>query len=558
VKISDHFSIGDEFEKKGLADWLDAVGQDLKMNEVEQRLNKKTLEGVMIRPLGTKSSSIQLNTFPTLRNKFQSYENSDQLAQHIATDRENGINNFHLKMQQLPQDYSWIQSGDKVWINISDLKQLESLVEVTTSNQVRLLVDPFLFLAEDNLTEVLDQLQAKLSSNVSLLLDATRIHNAGASMVQEIAFIVSWLSKYLNHAKKHQYQSHIILHLSCDSQVFSNVAKLRAVRFLTERMLEEFALDISFEIMASNSLREQTLYDPWVNILRNVTSNFAATLGGADSMDAFAYSELFTRMAKEQKNELASRIARNGLHIMLEESHLATVSDPMQGSYSVEDLTTQLIENGWNLFLQKEREGGFKLDTFAKEVDAIAQARYLEVRKRKKTVTGLNNFANIEDSIKGLYKADKVHDKSSGQFPLRRLGAEFETLRMNYETGAKQISGYVAIFGDPSKLTARANFAKNYFEVLGIPMVESTGSGLSVKEHLQQMKDATLVVLCAQDDEYQKILDDSLSQLEGKKVYLAGKPAEVKLEDYQSKGLQGNIFMGQDVYTVLSQLVEEL
>ena len=86
-------------------------------------------------------------------------------------------------------------------------------------------------------------------------------------------------------------------------------------------------------------------YDPWVNMLRTTVAAFAAGVGGADAVTVLPFdSPLGTPDA------FGRRIARNTSHLLIDESHVATVADPAGGAYAVEKLTDDLAVAAWELF----------------------------------------------------------------------------------------------------------------------------------------------------------------------------------------------------------------
>ena len=543
------FAFTDEFENLDYAKWLEIVGHDLKLEDVEKKLNSKSLEGVSFSPLSTNSKSIYLKSYPKSRVFYKGLslaKAGDELRKSIQENLDGGINNFLVQVdKELPKDLSFLEMDAQVIIQLNNpnyveqcLDRLNAIFNCANNKRISIVISEFAQTSHSNL-------------EISNLVDATKIHNAGASMVQELAYILSTGHQLLINSLKSKKELKIQFHVACDSMFFGNVAKLRALRFMWERLQEEYQTTCDFEIVTTSSLREQTLYDPWVNILRNVTSSFAAMLGGADRISCLAYDGLFEQLTNSQRDQLGDRIARNSMHILSQESHLDAVKDPLAGSYSVENLTIQLIEGAWQLFLDWEKNNGVmnRLEEFAKEVSAIALCRFEHIRNRKHILTGINNFANPQESIQSLYQQKTVYEKEFGQFPVRRHAREFEQLRMDYELKEKNLLAYVACYGDPAKLSARINFAKNYFELLGMEVKESSGKNLSHKDHLAQMGEARVIILCAQDDDYQEIVAGAKLEFEPKKMFLAGK--------FNDSSIPA-IHQGQDVYHILAKLVEEL
>ena len=94
--------------------------------------------------------------------------------------------------------------------------------------------------------------------------------------------------------------------------------------------------------------------------------------------------------------------------------------------------------------------------------------------------------------------------------------------------------------GDLGLLNNRINFIKNYFELIGLEVIEPT--------HSPSIAENKILVLCAKDEDYPELAKQTQNQKCVAK-YLAGK---VEVSGFEM------IHAGQDVYQVLSQLVTKL
>lgn len=385
----------------------------------------------------------------------------------------------------------------------------------------------------------------KILENVKIEKDEinlVEVHNAGASIIQELTYALHLYNQALI-----EKQSNIKVHIATDSLFFSNIAKLRALRFMFERMNEESGHKLNFIFITHNSLREQTLFDPWVNMLRSTTSAMAGILGGADFITSFSYDHLYTVFSKDTESNLGKRNALNELKILLEESKLDQVNDPLKGSYSLEDITYKFIEKSWSLFVRDENNFLNQLETFSKEVEKTAIKRFELVRKRKITITGINNFANPEESLESIYpKKFSVVEDDKGLFPLRFVSSEFDILRASFKVEENKIA--LLKFEKDAKISARVNFCKNYFEVIGAKVSE-----ISEDEDFSQFKH---IIICSTDSDYDNRLEEIVMKIKKSKpksIYLAGKRSNI--EDLK---ITDSLYMGQDIYSVLNTFVKEI
>lgn len=140
---------------------------------------------------------------------------------------------------------------------------------------------------------------------------------------------------------------------------FEDICKLRAARkmwsdLLTRRygITDERALRLRTHIVTAGSA--MTYQEPINNIVRGTVMGLAAVLGGVQSMGISAYDEALS-VPSEQAHQQSVRIQQ----ILMHETGLTAVGDPLGGSYYVESLTAQIEERAWEFFEQLEEQGGF-------------------------------------------------------------------------------------------------------------------------------------------------------------------------------------------------------
>jgi methylmalonyl-CoA mutase len=194
-------------------------------------------------------------------------------------------------------------------------------------------------------------------------LSESNFNNAGADIVQELAFGISMGSEYLVQLTGRGLSagfaaSKIRFSFGVGSGYFTEIAKLRAARLLWSTVMNGFLQGSSegtiMDIHSVTNKRNKTTKDPYMNMLRTQTEAMSAILGGTDSLTVEPFD-----IALRQPDEFSERIARNQQLILKEESYFDKVADPSAGSYYIEKLTQQIAENAWKLFVETEEEGGF-------------------------------------------------------------------------------------------------------------------------------------------------------------------------------------------------------
>ncbi|MCO4755035.1 MAG: hypothetical protein KC478_11180, partial [Bacteriovoracaceae bacterium] len=513
---------------------------------VEKVLNTKTVEGIEYKGLYTQGTVMpELTTYPKSIAASRIYDSGLVEESDLKEDYEQGMHGCVLMVEGKSWKSKFSKSVNPTFIlqrNSDDLiSQFENPESVfVDANQLDL----------QNFDKDVKRVAAK---GVGFAVNISQTHNAGASAVQEISYGLGIFHALL---KAGVAPKSIKFFTAVDSLIFLNIAKLRALRYLAEEVLEAFGHKKEVFILATSSLREQTLYDPWVNMLRNCSGSMAAILGGADQMAIRTHDSLFSLLTHERPSDQGRRSARNTLNIAIEESRLDFVMDPGKGSFALEELSRELVTQSWENFLSWEEEGLLNnIDDFAASVKAIAKSRYEKTRSRKTIVTGVNEFANPEETIESLYKKTwRPVEVPYGRFPLRRSAFEFEDLRLSIEKSEQELKACIIRKGPLAKLSGRINFVKNIFETMGLEIIE-TEEEKSLDEYFELAREnkCEILIFCGVDDEYASWVRPGDRDM-FKHQFIAGKKENFELSNKEEFI---DLFMGKNIYNDLKQLVGE-
>lgn len=407
------------------------------------------------------------------------------------------------------------------------------------------------------------------------LADGRIIHDAGGSEAQELAFVLATAVAYLRALADSgiaidEARRMIHARLSADADQFLTLAKFRAMRLLWANVERSCGLAPErLFVSADTAWRMLTRRDPYVNLLRATIAVFAAGLGGASSITVLPHT-----LALGLPDPFARRIARNTQLILLEESNLDKVSDPAAGSGGIEDLTGQLARTAWALFQEIERAGG----VFAALQAGLLQAKMGEVRtarakaiaRRKDVLTGASEFPDLKEApVDVLAPAPAAQPLPTAAVPFAalppiRLAEPFERLRDRSDavlaaTGARP-RVFLANLGSHADFTARATFARSFFEAGGIEALGSEGRDAASIGQAFRDSGAGLACLCSSDKIYAAqavAAAGALRQAGAVHIYLAGRPGE--LEGALSEaGVTGFIFAGDDAVAALNAAYEKL
>ena len=237
------------------------------------------------------------------------------------------------------------------------------------------------------------------------------MHEAGATAVQELAFTIADGKEYVIRAMESgldidAFAGRLSFFFGIGMNFFMEVSKLRAARTLWHRVMDGLgAKDERSKMLRTHcqtsgvSLQEQ---DPYNNVIRTTVEAMAATLGGTQSLHTNALDE-----AIALPTDFSARIARNTQIVLAEESGITKVVDPLGGSYYVEALTSELVDQAWKIIGEVDELGGMTKAVATgmpkRLIEEAAAARQARVDKGEDVIVGVNKYRlGTEDQLDTL------------------------------------------------------------------------------------------------------------------------------------------------------------
>ena len=230
--------------------------------------------------------------------------------------------------------------------------------------------------------------------------------NGGANDVQEVAYALATAVCYVRQLAQRNIDIHTIAKsmmftFSLGANFFMEIAKLRALRVLWARIMEAFGAeeaDRAVHVHGRTSAFTKTVYDPYVNLLRNTTQAFSGVVGGLNSLEVSPFDQPIRKA-----DDFSRRIARN-IQVMLQtEFELRQPVDPVGGSWYVETLAAELCEKIWAEFQTIESKGGIvaalKEGYPQAQVKAILDERFKNLAYRRDVAVGNNMYANMTEEL---------------------------------------------------------------------------------------------------------------------------------------------------------------
>ena len=255
----------------------------------------------------------------------------------------------------------------------------------------------------------------------SISISGYHMQEAGATLVQELAFTIADGREYVRAALKagldvDAFAPRLSFFFAIGMNFFMEAAKLRAARLLWSRVMEEFAPKKPGSSMLRThcqtsgvSLQEQ---DPYNNVIRTAYEAMSAALGGTQSLHTNALDE-----AIALPTEFSARIARNTQLILQEETGVTKVVDPLAGSYYVESLTNELVEKAWALIEQVEEMGGMTKAVASGmpklKIEEAAATRQANIDRGEEVIVGVNKYRLEKEDEIDILDVDNVAVRNS-------------------------------------------------------------------------------------------------------------------------------------------------
>ncbi|WP_395395208.1 methylmalonyl-CoA mutase [Novosphingobium sp. BL-8A] len=266
----------------------------------------------------------------------------------------------------------------------------------------------------------------------SISISGYHMQEAGATQVQELAFTIADGAEYVKYGVASgldidKFAGRLSFFFAIGMNFFMEVAKLRAARVLWHRVMTELgAKDERSKMLRTHcqtsgvSLQEQ---DPYNNVIRTTIEAMASMLGGTQSLHTNALDE-----AIALPTDFSARIARNTQIIIQEETGMCNVVDPLGGSYYIESLTQQLVDQAWEIIERVQAEGGMAKAVAAgwpkAMIETAAAARQARVDRGDDVIVGVNKYRLASEDLLETLEVDNAKVREGQIARINKMKAE--------------------------------------------------------------------------------------------------------------------------------------
>ena len=277
------------------------------------------------------------------------------------------------------------------------------------------------------------------------------VSEAGSSPLDEVAFTMCNLITYVEEVRKtglhvDEFAPRLAFFYVCQSDFFEEIAKFRAARRVYAKIMKERfgaqnpeSMRLRFHCQTAAASLTKPQYT--VNIVRTGLQALAAVLGGAQSLHTNGMDEAFAIPTAE-----AMKVALRTQQVIADESGVASVVDPLGGSYYVESLTTQYEKAIFAVVDEVDAKGGtIKLTEdgwFERRIADFAYDTALKKASGEKPVLGVNKY----------FDADEKFDIELHPYDLSTATRQIDRLnRVRRERDSAKVSALLDRLADTAK-----------------------------------------------------------------------------------------------------------
>ena len=264
--------------------------------------------------------------------------------------------------------------------------------------------------------DIIEYTSKKMPKYNGISISGYHMQEAGSNQLQELAYTLANGMEYVRTAMAKgldidDFAPRLSFFFAIGMNFFMEVAKLRAARTIWAQIMENFGAKNPKSMMmrthCQTSGASLTEKDPYNNVIRTTIEGMAGVFGGTQSLHTNSFDE-----AMALPTDSSARIARNTQIILQEEANLTNVVDPLGGSFYVESLTDQLVQEAWKIITEIEDVGGMtkavskglpKLDI--EKAAAMKQAR---IDMGEETVVGVNKHRLVEEEEINILRIDNL------------------------------------------------------------------------------------------------------------------------------------------------------
>jgi len=250
------------------------------------------------------------------------------------------------------------------------------------------------------IADIFEYTSKKMPKFNSISISGYHMQEAGATPEIELAYTLAdgleYIKKGLETGMKiDDFAPRLSFFWAIGMNHFKEIAKLRAGRMLWAKIVKDFnpknQKSLALRTHSQTSGWSLTEQDPFNNVARTTIEAMAAVFGGTQSLHTNALDE-----AIALPTDFSARIARNTQIYLQKETQITKTVDPWAGSFELEKLTEEIVDNAWKLIQEVQELGGM---TKAIEkgipkmrIEEAAAKKQARIDSGKDVIVGVNKY----------------------------------------------------------------------------------------------------------------------------------------------------------------------
>jgi methylmalonyl-CoA mutase N-terminal domain/subunit len=334
----------------------------------------------------------------------------------------------------------WLVAGERHGIAPRDMDgtlQTDIFKEYIAQKEWLFPPEPHLRLIGD----LMEYCAAEMPRYKPLSVSGYHIREAGSTAAQELAFTLADGFAYVELGQSrgldvNAFASGLSFFFDAHIDFFEEIAKFRAARRIWARWLrdvygatDERALRLRFHTQTAGV--SLTAQQPDNNVVRTAVEALAAVLGGTNSLHTNALDEVLAL-----PSEKAAEIALRTQLVLMEETGVGNVADPLGGSWYVEALTDRIEAEAEKIFTQIRDRGsdgsmtsgilrGIEDGWFSGEIAESAFRYQTQLEKGEKKIVGINTATStVVGALETLRVSHEVETEQTADLARRRAGRD--------------------------------------------------------------------------------------------------------------------------------------
>jgi methylmalonyl-CoA mutase len=428
-----------EFNTSSHQEWREKILTDLKGKSLES-LQKNNVDHLSIRPDYTSEDAIEKSTAQFISNTIKNSNTRENwwINQVFKGTDHKALNTKMLHTLNAGVDSISVEINTKVDFNILFKDIIPEHIEIRFINATLETIQSYIDWTEDHqyntalfegTFEVFYHQVELVSERIEIAhmilthfpkmsmvnINGGHFYNQGATNLQQIGIGLAMAHEILAELIDQQIEpqkaaSLISFSLAAGADFFAEIAKFRAFKALWAIILKEYGVEQHLtHVHGVTSTWTQTVLDINNNMLRSSTQALSAILGGCQTVTVTPFDA-----SVRPSNEFSERMARNTQLIIRDEAFAGKVVDIASGSYYIEQLTLDIANQSWNVFLDIENLGGF-LKTFNdgtidKWIETSREKYWEQAASGATTILGVNKYPNPSENKNELF-AEKEKNK---------------------------------------------------------------------------------------------------------------------------------------------------